>query len=134
MTTFSSIDQARSDSTSEAPRGRQAETQHQRSVKQRIKHIVMWTLKGDTPEQRAKGAQLVKQQFEGLRGLIPGMELLEIGVDSSGADYACDVVLYSEFDCQQSLDAYATHPEHLRVRQRLGDLRVGRYQVDYSVA
>lgn len=100
----------------------------------RIKHIVMWTLRGDSPEQRSQAASLVKEKFEGLRGLIPGLQLIEVGVDSSGAEYACDVVLYSEFDCQQSLDAYASHPEHLRVRQELGDLRVQRYQVDYPVA
>lgn len=103
-------------------------------IGQRIKHIVMWTLKGDTPDQRAQVAQVVKQQFEGLRGLIPGMELIEIGVNCSVVNYACDIVLYSEFDSQQSLDAYATHPEHLRVREALGDLRVERYQVDYPVA
>jgi hypothetical protein len=62
------------------------------------------------------------------------MQYLEIGVDSSRVDYAFDVVLYSEFDCQQSLDDYATHPEHLRVRNELGDLRIARHQVDYEVA
>jgi len=40
-------------------------------------------------------------------------------------------VLYTEFDDQQSLDAYASHPEHLRVRKELGDMRTARYQVDY---
>ena len=29
--------------------------------------------------------------------------------------------------------AYATHPEHLRVREALGDLRIGRFQVDYPI-
>ena len=113
---------------------KQAHDSPDRLIGQRIKHIVMWTLKGDTPDQRAQVAQVVKQQFEGLRGLIPGMELIEIGVNCSVVNYACDIVLYSEFDSQQSLDAYATHPEHLRVREALGDLRVERYQVDYPVA
>lgn len=99
-----------------------------------IKHIVMWTLRADSAEQRTLAAELVKQQFEGLRGLIPGLLFIEIGVDLSRVDYACDVVLLAEFDCQQSLDAYAHHPEHLRVRNELGDLRTARYQVDYSVA
>jgi quinol monooxygenase YgiN len=40
-------------------------------------------------------------------------------------------VLYTEFESQAALDAYASHPEHLRVRQELGDMRVARYQVDY---
>jgi hypothetical protein len=42
-------------------------------------------------------------------------------------------VLYSEFESQAALEAYATHPEHLRVKQELGDLRTHRHQVDYAV-
>jgi hypothetical protein len=42
------------------------------------------------------------------------------------------VVLYSEFDSQASLDGYAMHPAHLRIREELGDLRVARHQVDYA--
>ena len=58
---------------------------------------------------------------------------LEVGVDVSDVDYACDVVLVSEFTDSSALKAYATHPEHLRVREELGDLRIGRFQVDYPV-
>jgi len=42
------------------------------------------------------------------------------------------VVLFSEFESQAALDAYAVHPEHLRVKQELGDMRIARHQVDYS--
>ncbi|NWD23606.1 Dabb family protein [Pseudomonas yamanorum] len=42
-----------------------------------------------------------------------------------------NVVLYSEFDSQEALAAYATHPEHLRVKRELGDCRIARHQVDY---
>jgi hypothetical protein len=41
------------------------------------------------------------------------------------------VVLYSEFDSQASLDAYATHPEHARVKQEVEGIRIARHQVDY---
>lgn len=98
-----------------------------------IRHIVMWNVRGDTPAEREANLGRLKAAFEGLRGRIPGLMKLEIGVDTSRVDYACDVVLYSEFDSQASLDAYATHPEHLRVRQELGDLRIARHQVDYAV-
>jgi Stress responsive A/B Barrel Domain len=96
-----------------------------------IKHIVMWNLQGATPEEKRASAQFVKNRFEGLIGRIPGLRRLEVGMDTSRVDYACDVVLYTEFDDQQSLDGYATHPEHLRVRAELGDLRTARHQVDY---
>jgi Stress responsive A/B Barrel Domain len=91
----------------------------------------MWNLQGETPEEKRAAALFLKSRFEGLVGLIPGMRTLEVGMDTSGVDYACDVVLYTEFDDQQSLDDYATHPEHLRVRAELGEMRTARYQVDY---
>jgi hypothetical protein len=98
-----------------------------------IKHIVMWNVRGDDAQEKAQGIARLKQAFEGLRGKIPGMQHLEIGIDTSAVDYACDVVLYSEFESQQALDAYAVHPEHLRVRQELEGLRTARHQVDYPL-
>lgn len=97
-----------------------------------IKHIVMWNVRGATPAEKAQGIARLKHSFESLRGRIPGLLHLEIGVDSSRIDYACDVVLYSEFESQAALEAYAEHPEHLRVKREVGDLRVARHQVDYA--
>ncbi|WP_369723703.1 MULTISPECIES: Dabb family protein [unclassified Bradyrhizobium] len=96
-----------------------------------IKHIVMWRLRGETPAERTAARSKVKTLFEGLRGRIDGLTHIEVGVDVSDVDYACDVVLVSEFTDSAALKAYAIHPEHLRVREELGDLRIGRFQVDY---
>jgi len=96
-----------------------------------IKHIVMWNVRGDTPEEKRAAVRFLKSCFEGLVGHIPGLRHLEIGVDTSRVDYACDVVLYTEFESQEALDAYATHPAHARVKQELADTRTARHQVDY---
>jgi hypothetical protein len=98
-----------------------------------IRHIVMWKLRGDTADEQRIARERVKTAFEGLRGRIPGMSRIEIGFDESAVDYACDVVLLSEFDSRDALVAYGIHPEHLRVRDALGDLRTARHQVDYVV-
>ena len=97
-----------------------------------IKHIVMWNIRGETPAEKERGIAQLKRSFESLRGQVPGLLHLEIGVDTSGIDYACDVVLYSEFESQAALDGYAVHEEHLRVKREVGDLRVARHQVDYA--
>jgi hypothetical protein len=97
-----------------------------------IRHIVMWRLAGESPEERRQARERVKQAFEDLRGRIPGLRQIEVGIDHSAVDYACDVVLVADFESQQALDDYATHPEHLRVRQELGALRITRHQVDYQ--
>ncbi|EUB84699.1 Dabb family protein [Pseudomonas sp. GM30] len=96
-----------------------------------VKHIVMWNLKGRNDAERHQAARQIKASFDSLLGRIPGMTHLEIGVDFSRIEYACDVVLYSEFVSREALENYAVHPEHLRVKQELGDLRIARYQVDY---
>lgn len=96
-----------------------------------LKHIVMWNVRGDSPEEKRKSAHLLKRCFESLIGAVPGLQHLEVGIDVSRVDYACDVVLYTEFVDQAALDAYAVHPEHLRVKKELGDMRIARHQVDY---
>jgi len=98
-----------------------------------IRHVVMWNVRGDSPEQKAANVERLRRSFHSLRGRVPGLLHLEIGVDTSGVDYACDVVLYSEFASQAALDVYAHHPEHLRVKQEIGDMRIARHQVDYEV-
>ncbi len=98
---------------------------------QSVKHIVMWNLRGETEHERSTNIQKLKSEFEAIRHEIPGLKTLEIGVDISQIDYACDVVLYSEFESIQALKEYANHPAHLRVREALGNLRTDRYQVDY---
>ena len=98
-----------------------------------IRHIVMWQLRGETADERTAARLKVKTLFESLKGRIDGLNHIEVGLDVSNVDYACDVVLVSEFADSAALRAYATHPEHLRVRKELGDLRLARYQVDYAI-
>ncbi|WP_068081280.1 Dabb family protein [Novosphingobium rosa] len=98
-----------------------------------IRHIVMWDVRGDTPEEKAGAAAHIKAGFEALTGRIPGLLTLEIGIGRSRIDYACDLVLQSEFESWQALEAYATHPEHLRLRDAVAGLRIARHQVDYAV-
>ena len=98
-----------------------------------IRHIVMWNVRGDTRDAKAANIERLRAAFLGLRGRVPGLLHLEVAADTSGVDYACDVVLVSDFASQADLDGYATHPEHLRVKQQLGDMRIARHQVDYPI-
>lgn len=97
-----------------------------------IKHIVMWKVRGASTAERGRNLVQLKAAFESLRGRVPGLTHLEVGLDESCVDYACDVVLYSEFESREALAAYAQHPEHLRVKRELGDMRIARHQVDYE--
>ncbi len=75
-----------------------------------IKHIVMWRVRGDDAAAQQCNLAQPKSEFESLRGCIPGLLHLEIGVDFSRIDYACDVVLYSDSSSREALATYAEHP------------------------
>ena len=46
-----------------------------------IRHIVMWTLRGDSDVERIAARLRVKTAFEGLKGRIKGLDHIEIGID-----------------------------------------------------
>jgi hypothetical protein len=92
----------------------------------------MWSVRGDDAATQARNIALVKDEFESLRGQVPGLLALEVGVDESRVDYACELVLIADFATRQALAEYSTHPAHVRVRGRLGELRSARHQVDYE--
>ena len=53
-----------------------------------VRHIVMWNIAGASPAEKRANIERLRQGFERLRGRIPGLLQLDIGVDSSGVDYA----------------------------------------------
>lgn len=94
-----------------------------------IKHIVMWRI----AEPRQENALKIKEALEGLNGRIPGLLRLEVGIDFSREGESADVVLYSEFDSRQALDAYQSHPAHAEVAPLVKALRSERRVTDYEV-
>jgi hypothetical protein len=99
-----------------------------------IKHIVLWTLK-DYAEGASKqeNAQKVKAMLEDMRGKIPGMLKLEVGLNVEGSESASDISLYTEFESRDALDAYQIHPEHMKVKKFLPLVRKERHVIDYEV-
>ena len=98
-----------------------------------IRHVVMWRVRGDTPGERQANAARVREALLSMEGLVPGMAWLQVGLDISGIDYACDVVLVADFDDAQALSGYADHPAHVRAKRQMADLRIARHQVDFVV-
>lgn len=99
-----------------------------------IKHIVMWDF-ADQAEGADKAANLVKVQQDllALRGLVAGLGALEVAIGADPLEHSYDLVLYSEFDSVEALQAYATHPRHVAVAQFIGKVRTARVCMDYEV-
>jgi hypothetical protein len=99
-----------------------------------IKHIVLWKLKdfaeGATKEQNALK---VKLMLEDMRGKIPGMLKLEVGLNFEKSSDAADISLYSEFESREALDAYQAHPAHMPAKKFIPLVRSERRVTDYEV-
>lgn len=94
-----------------------------------IKHIVMWKFKDEVAESDKLE---MKRQLESLKGIVPTLIDIEIGMDVVGSDASKDMVLYSEFNSLDDLRAYAEHPEHLKVVEFVKSLVCDRAVVDYE--
>lgn len=94
----------------------------------------MWKLK-ESAEGKSKkdNALLMKEKLEALKGMIPEIGLIEVGLNIYSSDAAYDVVLYSEFRDEAALKAYQVHPEHLKVADFVGKIKEERFFVDYLV-
>ena len=95
-----------------------------------IKHIVMWKFKDEVTD--ADKLEM-KRHLEALKGVVPSLVEIEIGLDLSKKEASMDMVLNSEFQTLEDLATYAVHPEHLKVVEFVKPLVCDRAVVDYEV-
>lgn len=98
-----------------------------------IRHVVMWRLRGPSPEDKKHQASRVRRALEGLNGVVPGMSTLEVGVAGAGQEHGADVVLISTHDSWEALAAYQKHPAHLEVARLIAEFRTERRVLDFEV-
>ncbi|MDD5400012.1 MAG: Dabb family protein [Sulfurimonas sp.] len=93
-----------------------------------IVHIVMFRFKD---ENRGANIEETKKRLNSLVDLVPTLKSMEVGVNFTVADRAFDLSLYSTFDTKEDLDAYAIHPEHLKVVEFIKSVTAESKVVDY---
>jgi hypothetical protein len=99
-----------------------------------VRHLVLWKLKPEAHgRSAAENARAIKEKLEGLRGRVPGMLRIEVGIDFSRTDNSSDLALYSEFESRPALEAYQAHQEHKAVMPFILEARSERRLVDFEV-
>ena len=93
-----------------------------------IVHIVMFKFKD---ENKSTNIAHTKQMLDTLVALIPVLKLMEVGANFTVAPRAFDLSLYSTFDSKEDLEAYAIHPEHLKVVEFIKSVTIESKVVDY---
>lgn len=98
-----------------------------------LRRVVLWRLKAQDAQQKELDARTIKRALESMRGKIPGLLNLQVGINEiSGAD-AADVVMMVDFENEDALAVYETHPVHEQVKPIVGPLRSERRVVEFHV-
>lgn len=68
----------------------------------------------------------------GLKGKIPQLRHLEVGVDVLHSERSYDIALVTKFDSLAELEAYQKHPVHVEVAKYMTSVRDSAVAVDYE--
>jgi len=91
-----------------------------------ITHIVFFKLKAPHDVKKASEVLL------GLKGKIPQLRHLEVGIDILRSDRSYDIALVTKFDSLEGMKAYQTHPVHEEVSNYMASVRESSVTVDYE--
>ncbi|MBN2853615.1 MAG: Dabb family protein [Clostridia bacterium] len=99
-----------------------------------IKHIVAWDFKEFAAgNDKEKNMKIAKELLEDLKGKVPSIRMIEVGFNFNHSEFAKELVLYSEFDDEEGLNAYQVHDEHQKVAAFIRSVTKDRIVADYEV-
>ncbi len=99
-----------------------------------IRHIVMWNFKDEYEGmKKPEIMEKVKSGLSALKGKVPVVRDLEVGQSVTSGDMHYDMALIVTVDSVNDLPAYAEHPEHVKVRRFIGEVRTARVTADIEV-
>ena len=82
-----------------------------------VKHIILWTLKEMSEDEKSKVKSDIKISLESLSGKIPGLLDIKVVIEGRLETSNADLMLDSSFESFEALKAYAIHPEHVKVAE-----------------
>ena len=99
-----------------------------------IRHIVRWNFKDEYEGmKKPEIMEKVKSGLSALKGKVPVVRDLEVGQSVTSGDMHYDMALIVTVDSVNDLPAYAEHPEHVKVRRFIGEVRTARVTADIEV-
>lgn len=98
-----------------------------------VKHIILWTLKEMSQEEKAVVKAGIKEGLESLAGKIPGLLDIKVITDGRLESSTADLMLDSTFESFDALKAYSKHPEHVKVAdEKVRPFTASRSCLDYE--
>jgi len=95
-----------------------------------ITHVVLFKL----PEASKENVQRVCDLLSSLRGNVPTLLEIEVGVNAVLSDRSSDVALITRFNSLAEMEQYQVHTYHQGVLNQLKEFRATSTSVDYVTA
>jgi len=93
-----------------------------------LNHIVFFKLH----DRSRESALQFRDLLESMRGKIPQIKHMEVGVNVVESARAYDVALVQKFDSLATMEEYQMHPVHQAILPTLRELSSGTAAVDYE--
>ncbi len=97
-----------------------------------LKHIVMVKFNSDQDVEKLSGE--FKQLLESLLPKVESLKSMEVGLNISTRPSAFHLVLTAVFDDEAGLNAYRSHPDHVKILQRMKETVEQVVVTDYFVS
>lgn len=94
-----------------------------------IRHIVFFKFKPGASEE---GKNKLASDLKSLKGKIPLINRLEIGVDIGKKQNSSDLALIVDFNTWEDVESYGAHPAHIEVIKFIKDICQNHSKVDYE--
>lgn len=99
-----------------------------------VKHIILWTLKDMSQEEKERVKSGIKEGLEGLQGKIPGLVDIKVHAGGRLETSTVDLMLDSTFDSPEALAGYTSHPAHVEVADtKVRPFTASRACLDYEL-
>ncbi len=93
-----------------------------------IKRVSMWKL------QNRQTAEEMKTALLSMKGNVPSLLDIEVGINFSASKSAYDIVFIGQFKDRAALHEFETDPFHKSVGERVDGLKENRHVVDFEIS
>ncbi len=99
-----------------------------------VKHIVLWKIKdGYGNMTKAEIMAKIAADLSDLKGRIPEIVDLEVGASLTGGEMHYDMGLVVTFKRFDDIIVYDGHPDHVKVRNFISQVKLDRATVDIEI-
>ena len=97
-----------------------------------VRYCVMWKFKPSDGKTAKEIAEDVKEKYESLMGLVPGLENIEVGINRNESATAYDAMMIADFESWEALAAYKADTMRDNIIEYVKTIAEVRAKVEYE--